>query len=48
MEFAGKVHQDTEVLADYPKLNIFFNKFANRPKLAAYLKAERRMPFTKP
>ena len=48
VEFAGKVHQDTEVLADYPKLNIFFNKFANRPKLAAYLKAERRMPFTKP
>ena len=45
LKFEGKANQHTEILAEYPKLNVFFNKFANRPKLARYLKAERRMRF---
>ena len=34
-----------DVLANYPKLKAFYENFASRPRIARYLKAERRVPF---
>lgn len=34
-----------DVLANYPKLKAFYENFSSRPKIARYLKAERRVPF---
>ena len=34
-----------DVLANYPKLKAFYKNFSSRPKIARYLKAERRVPF---
>ena len=34
-----------DVLANYPKLKAFYESFSSRPKIARYLKAERRVPF---
>ncbi|XP_020609413.1 glutathione S-transferase-like isoform X2 [Orbicella faveolata] len=34
-----------DVLANYPKLKAFYETFSSRPKIARYLKAERRVPF---
>ena len=34
-----------DVLANYPRLKAFYGNFSSRPKIARYLKAERRVPF---
>ena len=34
-----------DVLANFPKLKAFYENFSSRPKIARYLKAERRVPF---
>lgn len=37
--------EEVDVLANFPKLKAFYEDFASRPKIAKYLKAERRVPF---
>ena len=44
LTFDGKA-KVVEVLANFPKLKAFYEHFASRPKIARYLKAERRVPF---
>lgn len=37
--------EEVDVLANFPNLKAFYEDFASRPKIAKYLKAERRVPF---
>lgn len=34
-----------DILENYPKLKAFYESFTSRPKIARYLRAERRVPF---
>ena len=34
-----------DVLANFPRLKAFYENFASRPRIAKYLRAERRVPF---
>ena len=34
-----------DVLANFPRLKAFYENFATRPRIAKYLRAERRVPF---
>lgn len=45
LAFDGSDTPAIDVLANYPKLNAFYDNFSSRPTIATYLKAERRVPF---
>ena len=44
LTFDGKA-ESVDVLANLPNLKAFYENFASRPKIARYLRAERRVPF---
>ncbi|XP_068675336.1 glutathione S-transferase 2-like [Montipora foliosa] len=44
LTFDGEADR-VDVLTDFPKLSAFYENFSSRPRLAKYLKAERRAPF---
>lgn len=44
LAFDGQV-EVIDVLANFPRLKAFYENFASRPRIAKYLRAERRVPF---